>query len=90
LYLRNPALTATVEIKDRAGPFSLRASTGKRAMAGTTDKVKGAVKEGAGKVTGDKRTEAEGKTDQAKGDVKDAARSTKESAKGVRDSLKKE
>ena len=59
-------------------------------MAGTTDKVKGAVQEGAGKVTGDKRTEAEGKTDQAKGDVKDAARSTKESAKGVRDSLKKE
>ncbi len=34
-------------------------------MAGTTDKVKGAVKEGAGKLTGDKRTEAEGKTDRA-------------------------
>jgi uncharacterized protein YjbJ (UPF0337 family) len=58
-------------------------------MAGTTDKVKGSVKEAAGKMSGDKRTEAEGKTDQAKGDVKDAARSTKESAKGVRDSLKK-
>ena len=59
-------------------------------MAGTTDKVKGSVKEAAGKMTGDKRTEAEGKTDRAKGDVKDAARSTKESVKGVRDSLKKE
>ncbi len=59
-------------------------------MAGTTDKVKGSVKEAAGKMTGDKRTEAEGKTDQAKGDVKDAARGTKESAKGVQDSLKKE
>ena len=59
-------------------------------MAGTTDKVKGSVKEAAGKMSGDKRTEAEGKTDQAKGDMKDAARSTKESAKGVRDSLKKE
>jgi uncharacterized protein YjbJ (UPF0337 family) len=59
-------------------------------MAGTTDKVKGSVKEAAGKMSGDKRTEAEGKTDQAKGDVKDAARSTKESAKGVRDSLEKE
>ena len=47
-------------------------------MAGTTDKVKGAVKEGAGKLTGDKRTEAEGKTDRAKGEVKGAARSTKE------------
>jgi uncharacterized protein YjbJ (UPF0337 family) len=59
-------------------------------MAGTTDKVKGAVKEGAGKLTGDKRTEAEGKTDQAKGDVKDATGNVSESAKGVRDSLKKE
>ena len=57
-------------------------------MAGTTDKVKGAVKEGAGKLTGDKRTEAEGKTDQAKGKAKNAASDVKESAKGVRDSLK--
>ena len=59
-------------------------------MAGTTDKVKGAVKEGAGKLTGDKRTEAEGKTAQAKGEVKDETGNVTESAKGVRDSLKKE
>ena len=58
-------------------------------MAGTTDKVKGAVKEGAGKLTGDKRTEAEGETDQAKGDVKNAARDVKDAAKGARDSLAK-
>jgi uncharacterized protein YjbJ (UPF0337 family) len=58
--------------------------------SGAADKVKGAVKEGAGKVTGDKRTEAEGKTDQAKGDVKNATGNATESAKGVRDSLKKE
>jgi uncharacterized protein YjbJ (UPF0337 family) len=57
--------------------------------SGTTDKIKGAVKEGAGKLTGDKRGEAEGKTDQAKGDVKDATGNVTESAKGVRDSLKK-
>jgi uncharacterized protein YjbJ (UPF0337 family) len=57
--------------------------------SGTADKVKGAVKEAAGKVTGDKRTEAEGKTDQAKGSVKNAADKASESAKGVRDSLKK-
>ena len=57
-------------------------------MAGRTDKVKGAVKEGAGKLTGDKRTEAEGKTDQAKGKAKNAAGKVKEGAKGVRDSLK--
>jgi uncharacterized protein YjbJ (UPF0337 family) len=59
-------------------------------MAGTTDKVKGSIKEAAGKVTGDRRTEAEGKTDQAKGTAKNAARDVKEGAKGVRDSLKDE
>ena len=57
-------------------------------MAGTKDKVKGAIKEATGKVTGDRRTEAEGKTDQAKGKVKNDASDVKESAKGVRDSLK--
>ncbi len=59
-------------------------------MAGEMDKMKGKAKEWAGKVTGDERTEAEGKTDQAKGDVKDAAHDAKESAKGVGDSLKKD
>ncbi len=58
-------------------------------MAGTTDKVKGSVKEAAGKATGDKRLESEGKTDKAKGEVKDAAHDVKEAGKGVRDSLKK-
>jgi uncharacterized protein YjbJ (UPF0337 family) len=47
------------------------------------------LKEAAGKATGDKRTEAEGKTDRAKGEAKDAAHHAKEGAKGVRDSLKK-
>ena len=56
-------------------------------MAGTTDKVKGSVKEAAGKATGDRRTEAEGKTDRAKGDAKQAGHDVKEAAKGVRDSL---
>ena len=58
-------------------------------MAGEKDKAKGAVKEAVGKVTGNKRTEAEGKTDRAKGDAKDAAHDAKEGAKGVGDSLKK-
>jgi uncharacterized protein YjbJ (UPF0337 family) len=45
------------------------------------DKVKGAVKDTAGKVTGDKKMQAEGKMDKAKGaahaavgDAKDTAR----------------
>ena len=58
-------------------------------MAGTTDKIKGSVKEAAGKLTGDRRTEAEGETDQAKGDVKDATRDLQEGVKGAGDSLKK-
>jgi len=48
---------------------------------GLADKAKGAIKEGAGKVTGDKELENEGKIDKAKGsahkvagDVKDAGR----------------
>jgi uncharacterized protein YjbJ (UPF0337 family) len=59
-------------------------------MAGEKDKAKGSLKEAAGKVTGDRRTEAEGKTDRAKGEAKNAAHHAKEGAKGVRDSLKKD
>ena len=50
-------------------------------LKGAVDKVSGAAKEAAGKITGDKKLEAEGKMDKAKGaargfigDTKDAAR----------------
>jgi uncharacterized protein YjbJ (UPF0337 family) len=50
-------------------------------VKGAADKAMGAVKDAAGKVTGDTKLEAEGKLDKAKGaahnaagDVKDAAR----------------
>jgi uncharacterized protein YjbJ (UPF0337 family) len=50
-------------------------------VKGTAEKLKGAVKDAAGKITGDKKMQAEGKFDKAKGsahklagDVKDAAR----------------
>ena len=56
-------------------------------MEGTTDKIKGTIKEGIGKVTGDRQTEAEGKTDQVKGDAKNAVRDVTDAAKGVGDSL---
>jgi uncharacterized protein YjbJ (UPF0337 family) len=58
-------------------------------MAGTTDKAKGLLKETAGKATGNKRMESEGKVDRAKGKAKDVAHKVTESGKGVRDSLKK-
>jgi uncharacterized protein YjbJ (UPF0337 family) len=50
-------------------------------VKGAADKVKGAVKDTAGKITGDEKMQAEGKMDKAKGeahktagDVKDTAR----------------
>jgi uncharacterized protein YjbJ (UPF0337 family) len=50
-------------------------------VKGAADKLKGAIKDTAGKLTGNKNLEAEGKLDKAKGsahnlagDVKDAAR----------------
>jgi uncharacterized protein YjbJ (UPF0337 family) len=53
----------------------------KEHIKGAADKVKGAVKDTVGKVTGDTKMQAEGKLDKAKssarnvvGDVKDAAR----------------
>ena len=53
----------------------------KEHVKGAADKAKGAIKEGAGKLSGDKKLESEGKIDKAKGaartvagDVKDAVR----------------
>jgi uncharacterized protein YjbJ (UPF0337 family) len=50
-------------------------------IKGAADKAKGAVKDAAGKLTGDKKLQSEGKLDKAKGaahnavgNVKDAAR----------------
>jgi uncharacterized protein YjbJ (UPF0337 family) len=50
-------------------------------VKGAADKAKGAIKDAAGKVTGDKELQTEGKLDKAKGsahnaagDVKDALR----------------
>ncbi len=42
-------------------------------MAGLGDKVEGKAKELKGKLTGDKATEMEGKTQQAAGELKDTA-----------------
>ncbi|CAM5462520.1 CsbD family protein [Streptomyces narbonensis] len=52
-----------------------------------TDKAKGKLKEAAGKATGDKRLETEGKTDQMKGKAREVGEAVRDRAKGVRDSL---
>ena len=56
---------------------------------GVADKAKGAVKEGAGKVSGDKELENEGKIDKAKGAAHKAAGDVKDAARDAADSLKK-
>jgi uncharacterized protein YjbJ (UPF0337 family) len=57
-------------------------------VKGAADKAKGAIKDAAGKVTGDKKLQAEAKFDKAKGaahnvagDVKDAARAATNKAR---------
>ncbi len=58
------------------GALSLRAVQQRRHamdrehVKGTIDKAKGAVKDAAGKVTGDTKLQAEGKADKAEGSVR--------------------
>lgn len=47
----------------------------------TADKAKGAIKDAAGKATGDKKLQSEGKMDKAKGDIHSAAGEVKDAAK---------
>ena len=51
--------------------------------SGTTDKVKGRVKEAAGALTGDKKLKNEGKADQAIGSAKNAAEKVLDKAKDL-------
>lgn len=53
------------------------------------DQLKGKVKEETGKLTGDKRTEYEGKTEKTSGKVKEFFEDAKDSVEGVIDGAKK-
>ena len=59
-------------------------------VKGTADKAKGTIKEGAGKISGDKELEREGKADKAKGHLHEAAGNVKDAARKATDSLKKQ
>jgi uncharacterized protein YjbJ (UPF0337 family) len=48
-------------------------------VKGAADKAKGAIKDAAGKVTGDKELQAEGKLDKAKGSAHNAVGDVKDS-----------
>jgi uncharacterized protein YjbJ (UPF0337 family) len=50
-------------------------------VKGAADKAKGAIKDAAGKVTGDKKLQTEGKLDKAKGAAHNAAGNVKEAVK---------
>lgn len=52
-------------------------------VRGAADKAKGAIKETAGKVSGDKKLELEGKVDKAKGDLHNAAGNVKDAARDL-------
>jgi len=53
-------------------------------VKGTADKVKGQIKDTAGKVTGDKKLESEGKLDKAKGSAHNVAGDLKDAVKETR------
>jgi uncharacterized protein YjbJ (UPF0337 family) len=52
-------------------------------VKGVAEKAKGAIKETAGKVSGDKELETEGKVDKAKGDLHNVAGDVKDAVKKV-------
>jgi uncharacterized protein YjbJ (UPF0337 family) len=53
-------------------------------VKGAADKVKGAIKDTAGKITGDKKLQTEGKFDKAKGSAHNLAADVKEAARDMR------
>jgi uncharacterized protein YjbJ (UPF0337 family) len=53
----------------------------KQHVKGAADKAKGAVKDAAGKLTGDQKLQAEGKADKAKGEARGAIGDVKDAAK---------
>jgi uncharacterized protein YjbJ (UPF0337 family) len=51
-------------------------------IKGSAEQAKGKVKEWAGKITGDKKSEAEGKADQVKGKVQNTVGGLKDAIRG--------
>jgi uncharacterized protein YjbJ (UPF0337 family) len=62
-----------------------RATWTKEHVKGAADKAKGAIKDAAGKVMGDKQMQAEGKMDKAKGAAHSAVGDAKDAVKHATD-----
>ncbi|MFC8175452.1 CsbD family protein [Streptomyces sp. NPDC057242] len=58
-------------------------------MSSAMDKAKGRIKEITGRIGGNERLEAEGRTDQARARAREAVKDVRERARGVRDSLRR-
>lgn len=56
-------------------------------LSAKLEQVGGAIKEGFGKLTGDKELEAEGATDQVKGKVEETIEKAKEVVENVKDTI---
>jgi uncharacterized protein YjbJ (UPF0337 family) len=54
-------------------------------IKGAADKAKGAIKDAAGKITGDTKLQTEGKIDKAKGAAHDAAGDVKDAVRRATD-----
>jgi uncharacterized protein YjbJ (UPF0337 family) len=52
-------------------------------IKGAADKAKGAIKDAAGKLTGDKELQSEGKLDKAKGDAHNAVGNVKDAVRNL-------
>lgn len=56
-------------------------------VEGAWDKAKGAVKDAAGKITGDEKLQAEGKADKLKGKTESAVGGAKDSVRDAADKI---
>lgn len=61
----------------------------KEHIKGTAQKAEGAVKDAAGKVTGNEKLQAEGKADKAAGAARQAAGDVKDAGRNVSDAVKR-
>ena len=57
----------------------------KEHVKGAADKAKGTIKDAAGKLTGDKELQAEGKMDKAKGEAREALGDVKDAVRHAND-----
>ena len=61
----------------------------KEHVKGAADKVKGAVKDAVGGVTGNEKLQAEGKADKAAGAARESAGDVKDAGRNVADAVKR-